>query len=160
MRRRFGVAVAGAMLGLAALAPAAMASGGVNSGGVNSGGGGGGGGGTTTTTVTPSSCVQITNFANSTGYYSVFAAIWTQFSISDTCGYPLNWQMSYTNGITGNVDFARGSSTQYMPSGTIDEDWAAFSTPYTVTLNVTDASGATVASQSALVTTKAPKSGA
>jgi hypothetical protein len=47
-----------------------------------------------------------------------------------------------------------------MSSGTIDEDWAAFSTPYTVTLNVTDASGATLVSRSAIVTTKAPKSGA
>jgi len=155
MRRKFGVMVVGAVMGLLALAPAAMASGGVNSGGVNSGGGGGGGG--TTTTVPSGSCAQITTFASSTGYYSVYAAIWTQFSISDSCGSPLNWQMTYTNGTTGNVDFARGSSTQYMSSGTIDEDWAAFSTPYTVTLNVTDASGATVASRSAVVTTKAPK---
>jgi hypothetical protein len=48
-----------------------------------------------------------------------------------------------------------------MPNGTIDEDWAAFSTPYTVTLTVTDpGTGAVLASQSALVTTKVPKSGA
>ena len=140
-----------------ALAPTALASGGVNSGGVNSGCGGSGGGGGTTAT-TSSSCVQISSFGNSTGYYSVWAAIWTSFSISNSCPGPLNWQMTYTNGNTGVVDFSRGSSTAYMSSGTIDEDWAAFSTPYTVALTVTDPStGAVLASQSAVVTTKAPK---
>ena len=157
MRRMFGMAAAATVAGVMALAPAAWASGGLDSGG-SGGGGGGGGGGTTTTTVAPASCAQITSFSSSTGYYSIYAAIWTSFSISDACGYPLNWTMSYTNGNTGNVDFVRGSSTQYMSSGTIDEDWAAFSTPYTVTLNVTDASGTSVAMRSAVVTTKQPKS--
>jgi hypothetical protein len=148
------------MVGVVALSGGtAFASGGINSGGVNSGGGGGGGGGSTTTTAPPvsSSCAQITTFSNSTGYYSVWAAIWTPFSISNSCAGPVNWQMTYTNGNTGAVDFARSSSTAYMPSGTIDEDWAAFSTPYTVTLSVTDASGTVLDSRSALVTTKAPK---
>jgi hypothetical protein len=158
MKARRLIAVAG-MVGVLALSGgAAYASGGVNSGGVNSGGGGGGGGGTPTTTAPAGSCAQITGFSNSTGYYSVWAAIWTQFSISDSCGYSVNWQMTYTNGNTGAVDFARSSSTAYMPSGTIDEDWAAFSTPYTVTLTVTDPSGAVLDSRSALVTTKQPKS--
>jgi hypothetical protein len=157
MRRLFGTVLAGALLSLATLTPAAMASGGVNSGGVNSGGGGGGGGTPVTTVPVSTSCAQITSFSNSTGYYSVWAAIWTKFSISDACASPASWTMTYTNGNTGAVDFVRGSSTAYMPSGTIDEDWAAFSTPYTVTLNVTDASGATLASQSALVTTKVGK---
>jgi hypothetical protein len=142
--------------------PSALASGGLDSGGSGGGGGGGGGGGTTTTTTTttaPASCATITGFSNSTGYYSVFAAIWTQFSVSDACGYPVNWKMTYVNGNTGNLDFSAGTSTQYESSGTVDEDWAAFSTPYTVSLTVTDPySGAVLASQSALVTTKAPKS--
>ncbi len=139
---------------------AAFASGGVNSGGVNSGGGGtgGSGGGGTPTTVVPSgTCAQITSFSNSTGYYSVWAAIWTPFSISSSCTSPANWTMTYTNGTTGLVDFARSSTTAYMPSGTIDEDWAAFSTAYTVTLTVTDSSGALLDSRTAIVTTKAPK---
>ena len=157
-------AAASAIAALLALAPAAYASGGVNSGGVNSGGvnsGGSGGGGSTTTTTSsaPSSCAKITSFSNSTGYYSVWAAIWTPFSISSSCPGGANWEMTYTNGNTGVVDFARGTSTNYQSSGTIDEDWAAFSTPYTVTLTVTDPStGDVLASQSALVTTKQPKS--
>src|SRR5947209_2224645 len=136
-------AVCAAAVAMLALAPNALASGGVNSGGVNSGGvnaGGSGGGGATSTTTTPSgSCAKIASFSNSTGYYSVWAAIWTPFSISSSCSVPVNWQMTYTNGNTGVVDFSRSSSTAYMSSGTIDEDWAAFSTPYTVTLTVTDA---------------------
>jgi hypothetical protein len=149
-------AAAASAAALLALAPSALASGGVNSGGVNSGGVNGGGGGTPAPA--PGSCT-ITSFSNSTGYYSVWAAIWTKFSISSSCGAGVSWQMTYTNGNTGNVDFARSTLVGYMPSGTIDEDWAAFSTPYTVTLTVNDSSGAQLDSQSAVVTTKAPKSG-
>ena len=155
MRARRLVAGAAMVAALSLTGGAAFASGGVNSGGVNSGGGGGGGGTTTSTT-----CGQITTFSNSTGYYSVWAAIWTQFAVSSSCVTPANWQMTYTNGTTGAVDFARSSTTAYMPSGTIDEDWAAFSTTYTVTLTVTDSNGIVLDSRSALVTTKAPKTGA
>jgi len=157
MRARRLMAVAG-MVGVLALSGgAAFASGGVNTGGVNSGGGGAGGGTPTTTVPAAGPCAHVTAFSSSTGYYSVWAAIWTPFSISNACGSPVNWQMTYTNGTTGVVDFARSSSTQYMPSGTIDEDWAAFSTTYTVTLTVADAGGAVLDSRSALVTTKQPK---
>jgi hypothetical protein len=143
-----------------AFAPPALASGGLDSGG--SGGGGGGGGTTTTTTTTSSSsCAKITAFSNSTGYYSIWAAIWTSYGISSSCSGQVNWQMTYFDGNTGAVDFSRsgyfyGSGT----SGTVDEDWAAFSTPYTVTLTVTDSTGNVLATQSAVVTTKSPKTGA
>src|SRR5947209_5628947 len=145
-----------------AFAPAALASGGLDSGG--SGGGGGGGGTattTTTTTTSSSSCAKISAFSNSTGYYSIWAAIWTSYGISSTCSGQVNWQMTYLNGNTGAVDFSRsgyfyGSGT----SATVDEDWAAFSTPYTVTLTVTDSAGNVLATQSAVVTTKSPKTGA
>ena len=163
MRVRKLMAMAGLVGALMLSGGSAFASGGINSGGVNSGGGTGGGGtsgggGGTTTTTAPTTCAPITSFSNSTGYYSVWAAIWTSFSISDSCGVPVNWSMTYTNGNTGAVDFARSSSTQYMTSGTIDEDWAAFSTPYTVALTVYDNSGNVLDSRSAIVTTKAPKS--
>ena len=153
--KRGGAAfVAAAVL---ACAPTAFASGGVNSGGVNSGGvnSGGGGGGTDVSTT----CVSVGKFGSSVGYYSVWAAIWTSYSITNSCGYGLNATMTYTNGNTGAVDFV-GYPTANSGSngGTIDEDWAAFSTPYTVTLTVTDPySGAVLASKSAVVTTPAPK---
>ena len=160
-KRRMMVVAAGVLAALALSTGAAFASGGTSTGGSGGGGGsgsgGGGGGGTPTTVAPPTSCATITSFSNSTGYYSVWAAIWTPFAVSDSCGYAVNWSMTYTNGNTGAIDFSRGSSTAYMSSGTIDEDWAAFSTPYTVTLTVTDPSGTVLATRSALVTTKAPK---
>jgi len=155
MKIRKAMTAATIALALTSVAGAAWASGGVNSGGVNSGGGGGGG--ATTTTVPSGACAHISTFANSTGYYAVYAAIWTQFAITNSCPSAVNWDMSYTNGKTGLVDFERSSSTAYMPSGTIDEDWASFSTPYTVTLTVTDTSGTVLDSRSAIVTTKAGK---
>jgi hypothetical protein len=120
------------------------------------GGGGGGGGGTTTTTVSPTSCATITSFSNSNGYYKIWAAIWTSFSYTNSCGYAVTMTMTYLNGNTSLVDFAPSSSV--MLSGTIDEDWAAFSTPYAVTMTLTSPDGTVLDSRSALVTTKAPKS--
>lgn len=158
--RRFGVAVLPTLAALSVLGTgAAFASGGTNSGGVNSGGINSGGGGTPTGTAPtpPKACASISTFTNTTGYYSVWAAIWTPFSITNGCPAPVNWQMTYTNGTTGAVDFARSSSTQYMSNGTIDEDWAAFSTPYTVTLTVADAAGTVYDTRSAVVTTRGPK---
>lgn len=160
--RRMMAAVAGVLAVLALGSGAAFASGGTSGGGGGGSGGGGsggggGGGGTPTTVAASTSCATITSFSNSTGYYSVWAAIWTPFAVSDSCGYAVNWSMTYTNGNTGAIDFSRGTSTAYMSNGTIDEDWAAFSTPYTVTLTVTDPSGTVLDTRSALVTTKSPK---
>lgn len=53
---------------------------------------------------------------------------------------------------------AAAAASSTMMNGTIDEDWAAFSTAYTVTMTLTDSLGNTLASQSAVVTTKVPKS--
>jgi hypothetical protein len=140
-------------------APSALASGGTNSGGVNAGGtstGGGGGG----STVSSGTCANITGFSNTTGYYSVFAAVWTPFAVSSSCNGQIEWTMTYTNTLTGAVDFTRLGLMYIGNSGlTVDEDWASFSTPYTVTLRLTDyATGALLDSRTALVTTKAPKS--
>ena len=160
-KRARSAALALAAASLLAFAPGALASGSTNSGGVNSGGTGGGGGGTTTTTTGSGTCATITGFSNSNGYYSVWAAIWTQFSISSKCSGGANWRMTYTNNTTGNVDFSVGTNTNYEPSGTVDEDWAAFSTSYTVALTVTDPyGGAVLDSRTAQVTTKVPKEGA
>jgi hypothetical protein len=160
--RRVIVAAVGLMGVVALTGGSAFASGGPSGGGGGGGGaGGGGGGGATATTATPpSSCAPITSFSNSTGYYSVWAAIWTPFSVSDSCGYAVDWQMTYTNGTSGAVDFVRSGSTAYMSGGTIDEDWAALSTTYTVALTVTGPNGIVMDTRSAVVTTKQPKTGA
>ncbi len=150
--------------------PAALASGGANSGGVNAGGvnagstggggggatGGGGGGGGKTVATGP--CATIATFSSSVGYYAIWAAIWTQFSVTNNCKHAVAWDMKFTNGTTGEVDYSATQSTAVMPAGTIDEDWAAFSTDYTVTITVTDpATGVVLGSKSALVSTGASK---
>ena len=127
--------------------------GGGTGGGVTGGGGAGGGGSTTPAAPASTSCAQITSFSNSTGYYSVWAAIWTPFSFTSSCGFAVTFTMNYLNGNTGAVDFSRSSA--FMTNGTIDEDWAAFSTPYTVTLRVTDNSGNVLTSRSTSATTGA-----
>jgi hypothetical protein len=136
----------------------AALSGSVNSGGVNGGGatGGGGSGGGGTTTTPPTACASITSFSNSDGYYKIWAAIWTKFSFVNNCGSGVTVTFTYTNGLTGNVDY---TATAWSTSGTIDEDWAAFSTPYTVQMIMRDLQGNVLDSRSAVVTTKAGKSG-
>jgi hypothetical protein len=62
--------------------------------------------------------------------------------------------MDYANQLTGNVDFSEGGSVlRGSGSGLVDEDWAAFSTPYTVQLRVEDNSGAVLTSRSTSATT-------
>jgi hypothetical protein len=154
IKRRIGIAAS--LVTLLAAAPA-LAQGGAGGGGAG-GGGAGGGGGAPAPPPPATSCAQITAFSNTTGYYSVWAAIWSKYSISNSCGGAVTWQMTYTNGTTGAVDFVRSGTTYYPTAGgTVDEDWAAFATPYTITLSVSDASGAVLDTQSAVITTKTGK---
>ncbi len=74
-------------------------------------------------------------------------------------GGPGNWLLTYRNDNTGLIDFRQtGAYLQTNSSFTnvVDDDFGPFSTPYTVTLTVTDARGAQT-SQSATVTTRASK---
>ncbi|MCW3039415.1 MAG: hypothetical protein JWM31_1320 [Solirubrobacterales bacterium] len=161
-----GIKQATALLAASAsliLAPAALASGGVNSGGGGTSTGGGSTTGTTTSGGGTSTggtggggrVCSIVSLSNSVGYYSSFAAIWTSFSITG-CPNGTSWRMDFHNDTTGNVDFSAGGSMTTRgggASGTIDEDWAAFSTPYTVTLTATDPGGNPLTSRSAAATT-------
>jgi hypothetical protein len=155
IKRRIGIAAS--LVTLMAAAPA-LAQGGAAAGGGGGGGGGAGGGGAPAPPPVATSCARITAFSNTTGYYSVWAAIWSKYGIANSCGGAVSWEMTYMNGTTGLVDFVRSGTTYYpTASGTVDEDWAAVATPYTVTLSVRDASGAVLDSQSAVITTKTGK---
>lgn len=117
-----------------------------------------GGSVSTAPATTAAACsTTINSFSDSTGYYGTWSAIWTKFSINNTCAAPADWVMSYTNNNTGEVEFTRGTSTMYMTSGVIDYDWAGFSTPYTVKLVVTDSTGNVLSVRSEVVTTKKAK---
>jgi hypothetical protein len=153
LKRTAGIATS--VLALACAAAPALAQGPSGSGGS----GGGGGGGTVAPPPASGKCAQITGFSNPTGYYSVWAAIWTQYSVSSTCNRTIFWTLTYTNGTTGAVDLSTyGSIFAPTASGIVDEDWAALSTSYTVTFTVSDQDGGVLATQSAVVATKAGKS--
>lgn len=136
--------------------PGRTANQGTNSGGVNSGGGGGGGGGGGSVTPPPTGPCATVTVKNTTGYYKIWAAIWSQYSLANNCGVGVNVRFTYFNTLTNQVDFTAGA---FAGSGTIDEDWAAFSTPYVVTVEITDVYGNLVSSQSETVTTPKPKGG-
>jgi len=166
---RLAMALALAVGALSLAATSAYASGGADSGGSGGGGsttsGGGGGGGSTTSgggsTTTSTSCTKVAAFSNSTGYYSVWAAVWTSVSFTTTCsGGATTWSVTYVNNNTGAQVFWASGSTSSGWNGTVDEDWCDFSTPYTVTLTLTDGHGTVQYSQALQVTTPAPKAGA
>lgn len=139
-----------------AAAPSALASGGgTNSGGVNSGGGGGGGASAPVST----SCAEITSFSNTTSYnWGLGTRIDSPYSVSSSCSGSLTVDVTYTNQLTGQVDLERsmpiGAGTTI---GSFEYAGAPFSTPYTVTLSVIDASFNTLTSRSASITTKKPQ---
>jgi hypothetical protein len=138
-----------------AAAPSALASG----GGASGGGGGASGGGVSAPA--SASCAQITGFSNTTSYnWGILSRIDTPYSISSSCPTWVIADVTYTNQLTGNVDFER--SAVILPGDTIGTFAfapAPFSTPYTATLSVQDWSFNTLASRSASITTKKPQQG-
>ncbi len=132
--------------------PGRSASQGINSGGVNSGGGGGGG----TTTPPPGTPCATVSVKNTTGYYKIWAAIWTQYSLTNNCGAGVTLTFTYYNTLTNTTDY---TVTAWAGSATIDEDFMPFSTPYVVTARITDLYGNVISTQSETVTTPKPKGG-
>jgi hypothetical protein len=124
-----------------------------------SGGGGSGGGGGGTSAPAAASCAQITSFSNTTSYnWGLESRIDTPYSVSNACPNWVTADVTYTNQLTGNVDFER--SAPILPGSAIGNFAfapAPFSTPYTVTLSVYDWGFNTLASRSASITTKKPQ---
>jgi hypothetical protein len=141
---------AGALLAALSVAPAAQASGGVNSGGVNSGG----------SKPASSTCAPISSYSVTTGYYKQWAATWASFSVPACEALStVSWDIQYHNDDTGQIDFERSLSVVVPSAGysyTLDDDFGPFNTTYTVTLTLSDASGAQT-TRSATITTKPPK---
>lgn len=159
--------VAGLALALAA-APAAFArgggstsSGGVNSGGVNSGGVNSGGGGSS------APCATFASASATVGYYSAWAALWNNFTIKScaTSGGPQTYILRIrdidTTGAAATYDISLSYSLSpgANAGGVLDNDFAAFSTPYDVEYSISAADGTVLATWSTLATTPAPKTG-
>lgn len=138
---------------LLASAPAAFAS----------GGGGRGGGGVVVPVPASSSCARITSFSDTTAYnWALLSRVDTSYAMASACPGAVTADVTYTNQLTGAVDFERSAP---WPAGTTSvistfvHAPAPFSTPYTVTLSLYDSSFNVLASRSASITTKKPQQG-
>lgn len=128
--------------------------------GANAGGGGGsaGGGGGSAGGGGVTGCVSLTQLSNTVGYFSSYAAIWTKQSFTETCGGGgVTWRLDYRNSSTGSIEHSVSGLSRNSYNGTIDDDYAPFSTSYNLTLTVTDERGVVQLVQNTAATTPAPK---
>lgn len=153
MKRMFGTGnnwlllVAGALLA----AGTVMASGGGSAGGGGAAGGGGGTGGGGTT----AACAPIQSLKVVPGYYKVWGAIWTSFSLKACNGTFYAFEITATNLDTGLVSYVNRS---YTMSGVIDYDFAPLSTNFRFDIAVVDPyTGAVVDTRSVITATPGPK---
>jgi hypothetical protein len=158
------------------MAPAAMAQGGAGGGGGGTGGGGtattvaggGGGGGTgglnkggvkdVGAPAVPA-CATLTGVGAPVGYYSIWAALWNQYTVRScsTATESLSVTITNTNVATGAVDFSSTAPVSLTPgqnsSSVVDNDFAPFSTDYNVEIQVQDGKGTVLDTQSLLAST-------
>jgi len=108
-------------------------------------------------------CATLTNLAVPVGYYSVWAAIWNDFTIKScsTSSEIVNVEVTELNVATGLLDYdlvmpfslTTGSSSSMV----LDNDFAPFDTSYTITFTATDQSGNVLASGSLSAVTPPPR---
>jgi len=126
--------------------------GGVNKGGVND---------TAPTVVAP--CATLSGLAAPVGYYSIWAAIWNTLTVKScsTATETVNVEVTETNVATGLVDYdvivPITLASAQNSSMVLDNDFAPFSTTYTVAMNVTDSTGAVLATGTVSATTPPPQ---
>lgn len=164
---------------LAVGAPAASARGGgsTSSGGggstSTSGGGGGGGGtnsgGTKDTTPAPAPvpatvpCASLTSGSATVGYYSVYAALWNNWSMRSCADGVETVTLEVINRdvADGSIDYDVAVpytlGAGQTAGGVYDNDFAPFSTTYDVIFRIMDASGSLLSTQTYSATTPAPQ---
>lgn len=132
----------------------ASTGGGVNKGGIND----------PTTTLTQAPCAVLANLSAPVGYYLTWAAIWNTFSLKSCSAnvQTVNVEVTETNQATGLVDYdivyplsvLSGQNLQMV----LDNDYAPFSTTYTIGFTATDStSGNLLATGSVVATTPPPQ---
>jgi hypothetical protein len=175
MQKLIRLSALAASIGALALAPAAMAQGGTGGGGtarpVSSGGGGGGGGGGVNSggvkdvgaTPPATTCATLTSVGAPVGYYSVWAAVWNDYSVKSCSSASENLTVTITNTnvATGAVEFSYNDLVPLTPgqnsSHVVDNDFAPFSTDYDVQIQVKDNKGTVLDTQSLRATTPPQK---
>ena len=104
-------------------------------------------------------CAALTSVTAPVGYYLTYAAIWNQFTLQSCSSgsETVSVQVQELNTLTGNIDY---DVTWYVPlvpsqnySMVLDNDFAAYTTPYVITYTVRDASGTLLDSSSVNATT-------
>jgi hypothetical protein len=182
MVRIVGAAASVAMLALAPAAvasggrPAGPAAGGGGTGVVAPTGGGGGGGGSASSggikdippapVVLPPPppppgppCATFTSATAPVGYYLSWAAVWNDFTIRSCSGSTQIYSVHVTDTdvATGLVGYDVTTSYVVGPnqsvSGIVDNDFAPFSTTYSITMTVLDSSGNALDSSALAATT-------
>lgn len=181
MQKLIRLSALAASIGTLALVPAgAMAQGGAGGGGaggggtarpVATGGGAGGAGGVNkggvkdATAVPVPACATLTSAAAPVGYFSVWAALWNDYTVRScsTATESLTVTITNTNVATGQVDFTYSVPVTLTPgqnqSGVVDNDFAPFSTLYDVKMELKDGSGngGVLDTQSVQATTPDPR---
>lgn len=170
LKARAALIVATACLAGAPTAPAALASGGSSGGGGGGAGTAGTGGGGTSQSPTAGggggsvrSCT-ISTFANLVGTFETWAAVWTGFAIPQGCPNLSAYHTVFTNQDTGQVEFQAEGSTGVSrssgangftagTSGIQDYDFAHFSTPYHVHMEIDNSQGQEITEADADVVT-------
>ena len=108
-------------------------------------------------------CVTLTSVSAPVGYYSIWAAVWNDFTLQScsTGSESVTVEVTETNVATGSVDYSVVMPTTLVPSQNLsyvlDNDFAPFSTTYRVDYVVRDSSGAVLASASTTATTPAAR---
>lgn len=108
-------------------------------------------------------CVTLTSVTAPVGYYSVWAAVWNDFTLQScsTGSESVTVQVTETNVSSGSVDYnavlpvslLSGQNLSYI----LDNDFAPFNTTYRIDYTVRDSSGNVLATASTTATTPAPR---
>jgi uncharacterized repeat protein (TIGR01451 family) len=110
-------------------------------------------------TVQAAPCAALTSVTAPVGYYLIYAAIWNTFTLQScsSSSETVSVQVQELNTITGAIDYDVTWYVSLVPSQNysmvLDNDFAAYSTPYTITYTVRDASGNVLSTQSTSATT-------
>lgn len=111
----------------------------------------------------PVPCATLAGVSAPVGYYLTWAAIWNTFSVKSCSSATeiVNVHVTETNAATGlndyDVTYATTLTSGQNLSQVLDNDFAPFTTTYTVSFTVTDTSGNVLATASVPCTTPPPQ---